>query len=132
MQSSINIMIDTNRQASADAYLRAETNGGGLSLPTQDVSGVPGSVRNEAMTIWAHGERGITKCPMPGMLMTVALDRFAATEAVKSSDATASKLPEMSSVGMLLTRGRRTFAGAVGTFQTLVQSSLAYAQVLTA
>jgi hypothetical protein len=55
MQSSINIMIDTNRQASAGAYLRAETNGGGLSLPTQDVSGVPGSVRNEAMTIWAHG-----------------------------------------------------------------------------
>jgi len=101
-------------------------------VPTQDVSGVPGSVRNDAMTIWAQGERGITKWPMPGMLMTVALDRLAATEVVKSSDATASKLPEISSAGMLPIRGRRTFAGAIGTFQTLAQSSLAYAQVLTA
>ena len=64
--------------------------------------------------------------------MSVAFDRFAATDSAKSSDATASKLPEMSSVGMLLTSGRRTLAGAIGTFQTLLQSSFSYAQVPTA
>jgi hypothetical protein len=109
-----------------------EVKGGGFRVPTQDVSGVLGSVRNDATTFWAHGERGITKCPIPGMLISVAFDRLAATNWAKSSDATASKLPEMSSVGMLLTRGWRTSAGAIGTFQTLRQSSLVYAQVLTA
>ena len=64
--------------------------------------------------------------------MIFAFDRLAATDAVKLSDATASKLPEMSSVGMLLTRGWRTPAGAAGTFQTVRQSSLVYAHVLTA
>ena len=101
-------------------------------MPTQDVSGLLGSARNDAVTLWAHGECGNTKWPMPGMLMTVDVDRLAATDLAKSSDATASKLPEMSSVGMLLTRGWRTSAGAAGTFQTLRQSSLVYAQVLTA
>jgi hypothetical protein len=80
-------------------------------VPTQDVFGLLGSVRNDAVTIWAHGEWGNTKCPMPGMLMIVAFDRLAATDVAKSNDVTASKLPEMSSVGMLLTRGWRTSAG---------------------
>src|SRR5215469_16456416 len=48
---------------------------------------------------------------MPGMLMSVAFDRFAATDAAKSNEVTASKLPEMSSVGMLLTSGRRRRRG---------------------
>jgi hypothetical protein len=39
------------------------------------------------------------------MLMSVALDSPAAADWAKASDATASKLPEMSSVGMPLTRG---------------------------
>ena len=101
-------------------------------MPTHDMSGELGSVRNDATTSWVHGEKGNTKCPTPGMLMIVAFDKPAATDSAKSSDATASKLPEMSSVGMLLSSGRRTFAGAAGTFQTLLQSSLLYAQVPTA
>ena len=29
---------------------------GGFKVPTQDVSGVLGSVRNDVMTAWAHGD----------------------------------------------------------------------------
>ena len=29
---------------------------GGFNVPTQDVSGVLGSVRNDVMTVWAHGD----------------------------------------------------------------------------
>jgi hypothetical protein len=29
---------------------------GGFKVPTQDVSGVLGSVRNDVMTVWAHGD----------------------------------------------------------------------------
>ena len=49
---------------------------GGFSAPTQDVSGAFGSARNDTMTAWAQGDSGETKCPMPGMLMMVALDRL--------------------------------------------------------
>jgi hypothetical protein len=69
---------------------------------------------------------------MPRMLTIVALDRLAAAVLVQSSDVTASKLPEMSSVGMLLAGGWRTAAGAAGTFQMSRQSSFAYAHVPTA
>ena len=48
---------------------------------------------------------------MPGMLTIVALDRLAAAVLVQSSDVTASKLPEMSSVGMLLAGAWLTAAG---------------------
>jgi len=33
---------------------------GGFRVPTQDVSGVLGSVRNDAMTVWAQGDEGAT------------------------------------------------------------------------
>jgi hypothetical protein len=29
---------------------------GGFKVPTQDVSGVLGSVRNDVLTVWAHGD----------------------------------------------------------------------------
>jgi len=29
---------------------------GGFRVPMQDVSGVAGSARNEAMTVWVHGD----------------------------------------------------------------------------
>jgi hypothetical protein len=80
-------------------------NGGGFSGPTHEVSGLLGLLRNDVKTCWAHGEEGITECPIPGMLMSVAFDSPAATDWAKSSDATVSKLPEMSSVGMLLMSG---------------------------
>ena len=45
---------------------------GGFNTPTQDVSGAPGSARNETITAWAQGDAGETKCPTPGILMIVA------------------------------------------------------------
>ena len=60
---------------------------GGLSAPTQDVSGASGAARNETITAWAQGDAGETKCPTPGMLMIVALDRLvAAAFAVRWSE----------------------------------------------
>ena len=29
---------------------------GGFKVPTHEVSGVPGSARNDVMTVWAHGD----------------------------------------------------------------------------
>jgi hypothetical protein len=80
---------------------------GGFNAPTQDVSGVPGSARNETITAWAQGDAGETKCPTPGMLMIVALDRLAAAALAPARDVNVSKLPEMRSVGMLLATGWR-------------------------
>ena len=68
-------------------------------MPTQDVSGVLGSARNDVVTVWAHGDCGATKCPMPGMLMIVAFDMRAAAASAPASEVNVSKLPEMSSVG---------------------------------
>ena len=51
---------------------------GGFSALTQDVSGASGAARNETITAWAQGDAGETKCPTPGMLMIVALDRLVA------------------------------------------------------
>jgi hypothetical protein len=78
------------------------------------------------ITRWAHGELGDTKCPMPGMLMMVALDNLTAAAFAPASDVSASKLPEMRSVGMALATGSRMASGAAGTFQTSPQSSLKY------
>ena len=94
---------------------------GGFNEPTQDVSGACGSARNETITAWAQGDAGATTCPTPGMLMIVALDRFAAAAFAPAREVNVSKLPEMSSVGMLLATGRRMAVGAAGTFQTLVE-----------
>src|SRR5260370_41823742 len=41
---------------------------GGLSAPTQDVSGASGAARNEAITAWAQGDAGGAKSPTAGML----------------------------------------------------------------
>jgi len=101
---------------------------GGLSAPTQDVSGASGAARNETITAWAQGDAGETKCPTPGMLMIVALDRLVAAAFAPARDVNVSKLPEMRSVGMLLATGWCIASGAAGTFQTSRQSSLAYAQ----
>jgi len=97
-------------------------------VPTQDVSGACGSARKETITAWAQGDAGETECPTPGMLMMVALDRFAAAAFAPSREVDVLKLPEMRSVGMLLATGWRMAVGAAGTFQTSRQSSLAYAQ----
>ena len=80
------------------------------------------------MTAWAQGDQGETKCPMPGMLMMVALDSFAAAAFAPARDVSVSKLPEMRSIGTLLATGWRMASGAAGTFQTSRQSSLKYAQ----
>ena len=101
---------------------------GGFSAPTQDVSGVAGSARNDTITDWAQGHEGDTKCPTPGMLIIVALDRLVAAAFAPASDVRVSKLPEMRSVGMLLATGWRMASGAAATFQTSRQSSLKYAQ----
>ena len=101
---------------------------GGFNVPTQDVSGACGSARNETTTAWAQGDAGETECPTPGMLMMVALDRFAAAAFAPAREVNVSKLPEMRSVGMLLAMGWRMAVGAARTFQTSRQSSLAYAQ----
>src|SRR5262245_36471070 len=94
----------------------------GRNAPTQDVSGAPGSARNDTMTFWAQGEAGETPWPTPVMLMMVALARFVAAALAPASDVRVSKLPEMRSVGMLLVTGRRIACGAAGTFQTSRQS----------
>jgi hypothetical protein len=78
----------------------AEVKLGGFSAPTQDVSGAAGSARNDTITAWAQGDQGETKCPMPGMLMMVALDSFAAAAFAPARDVSVSKVPEMRSVGM--------------------------------
>lgn len=104
---------------------------GGFSSPTQDLSGAAGSARNETITAWAQGDAGETKCPTPGMLMIVALDRRAAAAFAPARDVNVSKLPEMRSVGMALATGWCMASGAAGTFQTSRQSSLAYAQLPT-
>ena len=83
-------------------------------------------MRNDTITVWAHGE---TACPMPGMLITIALDSCAAAAFAPASDVSVSKLPEMRSVGRLLTTGWCMDSGAAGTFQTSRQSSLKYAQL---
>ena len=101
---------------------------GGLSALTQDVSGAAGSARNDTITDWAQGDEGETACPMPGMLMIVALDNFAAAAFAPARDVSVSKLPEMRSVGMLLATGWCMASGAAGTFQTSRQSPLKYAQ----
>ena len=75
---------------------------------------------------------GDTKCPMPGILMIVALDNLAAAAFAPASDVSVSKLPEMRSVGMALATGWRMGSGAAGTLQTSRQSSLKYAQLPTA
>jgi hypothetical protein len=80
------------------------------------------------ITDWAQGDEGETACPMPGMLMIVALDSFAAAAFAPARDVSVSKLPEMRSVGMLLATGWCMASGAAGTFQTSRQSSLKYAQ----
>ena len=80
--------------------------------------------RNETITAWAQGDEGETKCPTPGMLMMVALDRLAAAAFAPAREVNVSKLPEMRSVGMLLATGWRMAIGAAGTFQTSRQSSL--------
>src|SRR5262249_12223611 len=101
---------------------------GGLSAPTQDVSGAAGSARNDTTTACAHIDWWATACPTPGMPMMVALDSFSAAAFPPASDVRVSKLPEMRSVGMLLTTGWCMASGAPGTFQTSRQSSLKYAQ----
>jgi hypothetical protein len=42
------------KRMNASRYLPVKV--GGFRVPTQDVSGVLGSVRNDAMTVCAHGE----------------------------------------------------------------------------
>ena len=76
------------------------------------------------MTVWAHGDCGATTCPMPGMLMIVAFDSFAAAVCAPASDVNVSKLPEIRSVGMPLATGWRIVSGAAGTFQPSRQSWL--------
>src|SRR5262245_61261035 len=116
-------------QYGATAYGEAgEVKLGGFNAPTQDVSGACGSARNETITAWAQGDAGETKCPTPGMLMMVALERLAAAAFAPLREVNVSKLPEMRSVGMLLATGWRMAVGAAGTFQTSRQSSLTYAQ----
>src|SRR5207249_1223715 len=79
---------------------------GGFSAPTQDMSGAFGSARNDTTTSCAQGDAGETKCPMPGMLMMVALSRLAAAALAPARDVSVSKLPEMRRVGMPLPTGR--------------------------
>ena len=105
---------------------------GGLNAPTHDVSGAPGSAKNDTMTVWAQGDAGETKWPMPGMLIMVALARRAAAALAPAREVRVSKLPEMSSVGMLLVTGWCIVTGAAGTFQTSRQSWLIYAHPPTA
>ena len=76
------------------------------------------------MTAWAQGDAVETKCPMPGMLMMVALDSFAAAAFAPASDVSVSKLPEMRSVGTLLATGWRMASGAAGTFHTSRQETM--------
>ena len=57
--------------------------GCGASPATQDASGAAGSARKDTITCWAQGELGDTKCPMPGMLMIVALDNLTAAAFAK-------------------------------------------------
>jgi hypothetical protein len=104
---------------------------GALNAPTQDVLGALGSAKNDTTTVWAQGDAGETRWPTPGMLMTVALARFAAAALAPARDVRVSKLPEMRSVGMLLVTGQCTASGAAGTFQTSRQSWLIYAQLPT-
>src|SRR6516165_9676999 len=98
----------------------------GFRAPTQDVSGAAGLARNDTTTAWAQGDWGETACPTPGMRMMLALDSFAAAAFAPARDVSVSKLPEMRSVGMLLTTGWCVVSGAAGTFQTSPQSSLKY------
>jgi hypothetical protein len=44
------------KPAAWDGVDYCEVKLGGFRVPTQDMSGVLGSVRNDAMTAWAHGE----------------------------------------------------------------------------
>jgi hypothetical protein len=88
----------------SDAFLFGQ-NGvkvGGFRVPTQDVSGLFGSLRNDAMTVCAHGDWGATKCPMPGMLMIVAFDNRA--DAADAMGAGAARLHRLT----LLSTGRTT------------------------
>ena len=129
------LLLSTESLTTARQLRGATTHGevrevklGGFSAPTQDVSGASGAPRNDTITAWAQGDAGETKCPTPGMLMMVALDRRAAAAFAPARDVNVSKLPEMRSVGMLLATGWRMVDGAAGTLQTSRQSSLAYAQ----
>jgi hypothetical protein len=55
---------DRNHRASVPIFIARVLKGlgqkavkvGGFKVPTQDVSGVPGSVRNDTMTVCAHGD----------------------------------------------------------------------------
>ena len=57
------------------------------------------------ITAWAQGDEGETECPIPGILMMVALDSFAAAAFAPVRDVSVSKLPDMRRVGMLLATG---------------------------
>src|SRR5262245_61108971 len=108
----LDLALQTRRRAGRDGQHRATAHGeatevklGGFSAPTQDVSGVAGSARNDRITVCAQGEEGETACPTPGMLMMVALDSLAAAAFAPASDVSVSKVPEMRSVGMSLATG---------------------------
>ena len=74
--------------------------------------GEAGSARTDTTTAWAQGDAGETKCPTPGMLMIVALDKLDAAADAPARDVSVSKLPEMRSVGMLLATGWCMASGA--------------------
>src|SRR5262249_50486708 len=97
---------------------------GGFSAPTQDVAVAAGAGGNETITAWAQGDAGETKCPTPGMLMMVALDRRAAAAFAPARDVNVSKLPEMRSVGMRLATGWSIASRAGGALQTPRQTSV--------
>lgn len=79
--------------------------------------------RNDLTTLCAHSDWGVTQCPIPGITILVEFSSVMAAYSAHCGDVLASKLPEMTSVGMLLIVTSRIEGSALGTFQ-MAQSSV--------
>ena len=96
-----------------------------VTLTVQLVSGgIVGSARNSRTTFFAHRDCGVTRWPIPGMMIVVELLRFLATYVAHIGEVLPSKVPFITSVGILLMVTSLTKAGALGTSHT-AQSSVA-------
>lgn len=79
---------------------------------------------NSRTTVCAQGDCAVTRWPMPGIMMVVELRRVLATYVAHIGEVLPSKLPLITSVGMLLVVTSLMEAGALGTSHT-AQSSVA-------
>ena len=113
----------TPQTATAIAGRQIHLKGGMVTPAAQLVSGgIVGFARNSRTTVCAHGDCGVTKWPMPGMMRVVELGRVLATYVAQIGEVLPSKVPFITSVGMLLVVTSLMEAAALGTSHT-AQSS---------